>query len=397
MKSKSTNSNEQLSAISSTSASAENIELNTAAPNILTFIGQAFFIKGDVLANEDIFIDGRIEEGAIVLKNNYLGIGKNARLQTNAFAKVVVIEGEIRGDVYAIDQAILKKTSRVFGNIYSPDVSLEDGAFLKGKIDMKKPDFSLPHSDGIEDNQQSKTFFDKMLEMTHFQNTPAKNAHKNESQSELNHLLLINQDITPPKNSTKDNNSRSGFTKKSASAVPTDKTIIGENTIVKGEVVAEEDALILGKIDGAIYSKNHSLEFGVNASIKANPFAKSIIAHGEIDGDVYASEHILVSPSGKVVGKIFSPRISIESGAAIKGEVEMDPKTIERMFARVLKEPGEENKISAKRIDVTENKTTHQKSDTIKKAPLAKKEVPIADANIVEKFNSLLKGDSSAD
>lgn len=393
MKSKSTNSNEQLPATSSTSANSENIALNTEEPNLSTFIGQAFFIKGDVLANEDIFIDGRIEEGAIVLKNNYLGIGKNARLQTNAFAKTVVIEGEIRGDVYAIDRAILKKTSRVFGNIYSPDVSLEDGAFLKGKIDMKKPDFSLPHADGIEGNQQSKTFFDKMLEMTHFQNSPPKIAHKNESQSELNHLIAAHQDATQAGNPIKENNSLIVLPKKPAAVFPPDRTVIGENTIVKGEVVAEENALILGKIEGAIYSKNHSLEFGINANIKANPFAKSIIAHGEIDGDVYASEHILVSPSGKVVGKIFSPRISIESGAAIKGEVEMDPKSIERMFARVLKEPGEETKVSAKKIDATEHTTTHQKSDPSKKAPLAKKEVPIAEANIVEKFNSLLKGD----
>jgi cytoskeletal protein CcmA (bactofilin family) len=101
-------------------------------------IGPSIFIKGDLSGEEDLVIEGRVE-GKVDLKQNNVTVGKNGRVKADVFGKVVVIEGEVDGNVFAREQAILRQSGAIRGNITAPRVILEDGSRFKGSIDMESP------------------------------------------------------------------------------------------------------------------------------------------------------------------------------------------------------------------------------------------------------------------
>ena len=101
-------------------------------------IGPSIFIKGDLSGEEDLVVEGRVE-GKVDLKQNNVTVGKNGKVNADIFGRVVTIEGEVDGNVYAREQAILRQSGAIRGNITAPRVVLEDGSRFKGSIDMEPP------------------------------------------------------------------------------------------------------------------------------------------------------------------------------------------------------------------------------------------------------------------
>jgi cytoskeletal protein CcmA (bactofilin family) len=99
-------------------------------------IGASIFIKGDLSGEEDLVIEGRVE-GKVDLKQNNVTVGKNGKVKADVSGRVVTIEGEVTGNVFAREQAILRQSGAISGNIQAPRVILEDGSRFKGSIDME--------------------------------------------------------------------------------------------------------------------------------------------------------------------------------------------------------------------------------------------------------------------
>ena len=66
-------------------------------------IGKSLKIKGTIMGTEDLYIDGQIE-GTIRLEQNSLTIGPNGDVNANVFAKDIVIEGKVTGNVKSADR-----------------------------------------------------------------------------------------------------------------------------------------------------------------------------------------------------------------------------------------------------------------------------------------------------
>jgi cytoskeletal protein CcmA (bactofilin family) len=113
----------------------------TRRPSERATIGPSIFIKGDLAGEEDLVIEGRVE-GKVDLKQHNVTIGKNGRVKADVFGRVVTVEGEVDGNVFAQEQAVLRQSGAVRGNITSPRVTLEDGSRFKGSIDMEPKDVS---------------------------------------------------------------------------------------------------------------------------------------------------------------------------------------------------------------------------------------------------------------
>lgn len=99
-------------------------------------IGASISFRGDLSGEEDFVIQGRVE-GTIDLRKNNLTIGHNGRIRANITANTIIVEGELRGDLFGNENVIIRKTGNVLGNIVSPRVTLEDGAKFKGSIEME--------------------------------------------------------------------------------------------------------------------------------------------------------------------------------------------------------------------------------------------------------------------
>ena len=116
-------------------------------------IGPSIFIKGDLTGDEDLVIEGRVE-GKVDLKQNNVTVGRNGRVKADVYGQVVTIEGEVDGNVFAREQAILRQAGAIRGNITAPRVVLEDGSRFKGSIDMEAKDSGRTHASGMQGQAQ---------------------------------------------------------------------------------------------------------------------------------------------------------------------------------------------------------------------------------------------------
>jgi len=106
----------------------------------LAQIGKSVVIKGELSGSEDLYVDGQVE-GSIALKNNSLTVGPNGQIKASVEAKAIVVQGKLEGNVQASDRVELRKTAIVSGDIATQRISIEEGAYLKGKVDIQgKPD-----------------------------------------------------------------------------------------------------------------------------------------------------------------------------------------------------------------------------------------------------------------
>jgi cytoskeletal protein CcmA (bactofilin family) len=102
-------------------------------------IGKSVIIKGELSGCEDLYLDGEVE-GNIDLRNQNLVIGPNGRVRANVHAKDVVVHGKVDGNVFGTDKVELKKSAVLNGDISTLRIVIEDGAFFKGAIDIRKPE-----------------------------------------------------------------------------------------------------------------------------------------------------------------------------------------------------------------------------------------------------------------
>jgi cytoskeletal protein CcmA (bactofilin family) len=100
-------------------------------------IGKGLFIKGEITGSESLYIDGKIE-GTINLPGNRLTIGKNGQVNASVNAREIVVLGKVKGNVSATDRVDIRAEGSLTGDVSAARISIEDGAFFKGGIDIKK-------------------------------------------------------------------------------------------------------------------------------------------------------------------------------------------------------------------------------------------------------------------
>lgn len=99
------------------------------------------------------------------------------------------------------------------------------------------------------------------------------------------------------------------------------KASIGPSVTVKGEITGEEDILVEGYVEGTVNLKKNAVTVASTGKVKAHIFAVTVLVEGEVTGDIDGTEKVVVCKSGKVIGNITAPRITIEDGAKIKGSM----------------------------------------------------------------------------
>jgi cytoskeletal protein CcmA (bactofilin family) len=102
-------------------------------------------------------------------------------------------------------------------------------------------------------------------------------------------------------------------------------SVLGPTLYFKGDLSAEEDLLIQGRVEGSI-THTQRLTVGVQGTVKANIRAQLIIVEGTVDGDLQADKAIFVKETAKVIGNIYAPVVSILEGASFSGNIDMDGK-----------------------------------------------------------------------
>jgi cytoskeletal protein CcmA (bactofilin family) len=115
----------------------------------LSFLGPSLEIKGKVSGEEDLQIDGKVE-GPIALQGQKLIAGRSSQLHSEISAREVIVYGKVQGNVRAQDRVEIKKDGSVLGDISTSRISIEDGAYFKGRIEIERSKVSVAEESEAE-------------------------------------------------------------------------------------------------------------------------------------------------------------------------------------------------------------------------------------------------------
>jgi cytoskeletal protein CcmA (bactofilin family) len=108
---------------------------NVTAPVDQATIGRTLVIKGEISGSEALYVDGSIE-GKITMPESRVTIGRNGKVDASIQAREVVVMGKVNGNIQCSDRVDIRSEGSVTGDISTARISVEDGAALKGGIQV---------------------------------------------------------------------------------------------------------------------------------------------------------------------------------------------------------------------------------------------------------------------
>ncbi len=103
-----------------------------------------------------------------------------------------------------------------------------------------------------------------------------------------------------------------------------DATPIGPSIHISGHIRADEDLIVYGHIEGSIHLSDGLLMVTREGQVDADVNARVINVEGRIEGNLRATEQIIVRRSGRVRGSISAPRIALDFGCRFSGAIDTD-------------------------------------------------------------------------
>lgn len=115
------------------------IPIPTVAGGQPTFLGRTTVAQGQLSAHEDLVIEGKFE-GTISLEDHCLTVGAEGHVKAEIRARQIVILGSVTGNLAAREKIEIRRTGHVVGDLGAATVAIEDGAYLKGSINIVRED-----------------------------------------------------------------------------------------------------------------------------------------------------------------------------------------------------------------------------------------------------------------
>jgi cytoskeletal protein CcmA (bactofilin family) len=97
-------------------------------------IGAKTTVKGELLGDEDVQVEGTVE-GQIRITRD-VRVGPTGVVRANVDAVSVVVSGELVGDCSASNRVEIQASGRLTGNIRAPKIVIAEGAVFRGNSDM---------------------------------------------------------------------------------------------------------------------------------------------------------------------------------------------------------------------------------------------------------------------
>lgn len=109
-----------------------------SGPKQSAVIGPSMTIKGEIRAREELLVDGEVE--GMLESQSKLTVGANGKVRGNIKAREVAIFGSVRGNVDVVEKIAIRDQGSLIGDIKGAGISIDDGAYFKGSIDIVRPE-----------------------------------------------------------------------------------------------------------------------------------------------------------------------------------------------------------------------------------------------------------------
>ncbi len=147
-----------------------------------------------------------------------------------------------------------------------------------------------------------------------------------------------NEPAQPADSNPQSQRPRANVTSRGKDSPPGAGAMIGPSITIRGDLSGQEDLQVEGRVEGKINLKQNLVTVGAQGRVKADIYGRLIEVEGEVEGNLFGEEQVIVRRSGSVRGNITAPRVSLEDGANFKGTIDMDPKA-NRRKAEGAKQP----------------------------------------------------------
>jgi len=104
--------------------------------DLTAFIDEASEIEGKYTFSGTVMLNGKFK--GEIISTDTLIIGEKAVVNASIRAGIVLISGEVVGNVLAGERVELRGTARVFGDVEAPVVVVEEGVTFEGKCRMTR-------------------------------------------------------------------------------------------------------------------------------------------------------------------------------------------------------------------------------------------------------------------
>jgi cytoskeletal protein CcmA (bactofilin family) len=119
----------------SSPASASNPFAAAPRASSVSVIGAGLKIQGEITGDSDLVVEGEAH-GRIRMLHGRVTVGANGLVNADIEAVEISVEGSVQGGLKASDRVRLGASSRVQGSVMTPRIAIEDGARLRGKVEM---------------------------------------------------------------------------------------------------------------------------------------------------------------------------------------------------------------------------------------------------------------------
>ena len=109
------------------------------------FVDDGCTIRGELEFSNSFSLDGRVE--GTVRSRSELVVGENGVVEGEVDVARCLVGGEVRGTIRASEKVVLRASAKVWAEIHTVTLVMEDGAFLEGKVNMESQQNPSPKRD----------------------------------------------------------------------------------------------------------------------------------------------------------------------------------------------------------------------------------------------------------
>lgn len=109
-----------------------------------------------------------------------------------------------------------------------------------------------------------------------------------------------------------------------------EKTSISNRIFIVGNIKADEDLIINGKVEGNVEISNHNFFLGPSGRLQGKVHGLNVRIRGQMKGDIKATGKVEITQEATFAGKIKCKRISVEEGAYFHADVNLGWKFAEK-------------------------------------------------------------------
>jgi len=136
-KSKKSESDKFTSADRSAESKSTTFLSRASAPDAKTVIGKHIAIDGSIRGEEDLQIEGSMK-GNIELQKHNFRVGSSGQMEGEITARNVSVSGEFKGNIECHEKVEITREADFYGEIKAKSISVEDGAYIKGVIELNR-------------------------------------------------------------------------------------------------------------------------------------------------------------------------------------------------------------------------------------------------------------------